>query len=149
MDTYAYLFAAAVQLSGLPALPARSQPTVSPVTDARMRALACTDPKVHCDGLQAYFDRDRNTIYVRDYGPERGAEWESFIVHEYVHALQYAQRGSAIDASCVSRRAAEQQAYDVQDRYLRMRGSLLRLGWRLWWWHCEGEPARPLRLPEG
>lgn len=137
----------AVRLSGLPPLPSGREPEVRSVTREELRALVCGEDEeaqgVQCNGMQAAFDTERNRILVLEWGRQRGAEWESFVVHELVHALQHAQHGDAIYASCEAARATEQQAYAVQDAYLSKRSALLRVGSRMWWWHCPpaGTPA--------
>ncbi len=132
------LLATAERLSGLPPLPRGTVPAVWSVTEPQLQALVCKDEGAPCHGLQAVYDTDSNRILVLEWGRQRGVEWESFVVHEYVHALQYAQRGAAIYATCEATRATEQQAYDVQDAYLKMHGALLRVGSRMWWWQCPG-----------
>lgn len=145
MDQLAALFAIATQLSGLPPLPPGSEPAVWPVTQTQMRALVCRDDTRQCNGLQAIYDTDNHRILVLDWGSGTGTEWESFVIHEYVHALQYAQRGPAIFENCRASRATEMQAYRVQDAYLRMRGSLLHVGKQMAWWNCEDQPAPAAR----
>lgn len=138
------LLAEAVRLSGLPPLARGAEPQVWSVTTAQLRAMVCADDEgVQCNGMQAAFDTDNNRILVLEWGRQRGPEWESFVVHELVHALQHARYGDAIYASCEAARATEQQAYEVQDAYLRKRSALLRVGSRMWWWQCPpaGTPA--------
>lgn len=145
MDQLPLLFAAAVQLSGLPPLPPGAEPAVWTVTETQMRALVCRDDTTQCAGLQAVYDTDNHRILVLEWGGQPGAEWESFVIHEYVHALQYAQRGPAIFATCDAARATEQQAYSVQDTYLRMRGALLRVGKQTALWNCADRSAPAAR----
>ncbi|SRR6266581_6936928 len=143
MEQLAALFALAVQLSGLPPLPPGAEPAVWPVTETEMRALMCREVRAQCNGLQAVYDPDNNRILIREYGLQHGTEWESFLIHEYVHVLQYARSGPAIYADCEANRAAEKQAYSVQDAYLRRRGALLRVNRQLQLWHCEDLAAGP------
>lgn len=146
MDQLAILFAIATQMSGLPPLPSGAEPAVWSVTETEMRALVCRDDTRQCHGLQAIYDTDNNRILVRNWGSQAGGtEWESFVIHEYVHALQYAQRGPAIFENCAAARATEMQAYRVQDAYLRMRGSLLHVGKQMAWWNCDEQKAPAAR----
>lgn len=143
-EDVAPLMAQAVRLSGLPPLPAAALPPVWSVGEAALQAAVCNDGEAaHCHGLQAVYDTELHRILVLEWGRHRGAEWESFVVHELVHALQYAQSGERIFADCAARRASEQQAYAVQDAYLQRRGALLRVGSQMWWWHCPDEGAQP------
>lgn len=133
------LLVAAMRLSRLPPLPAGTVPAVCPLSEEQLRAIVCEQQVAGCRGLQASYDTDRNRVLVVDWGRERGVEWESFIVHELVHALQYAAKGPAIYAGCEASRATETQAYAAQDAYLKERGALLRVGAVMsWWWVCPG-----------
>ena len=138
------LLTAATRLSRLPPLPAARVPPVCLVTEAQLRAIVCEHQAAGCRGLQATYDTERNRVLVADWGRDRGSEWESFVVHELVHALQYAQRGAAIYAGCETTRATELQAYAVQDAYLKERGALMRVGAVMnWWWVCPDGPSTP------
>jgi hypothetical protein len=64
--------------------------------------------------------------------------WErSFLVHELVHWLQHqAQPDTQSEPSCMAYRAAEREAYTVQNRYLRHHQSGRRAGTMLNMLHC-------------
>ena len=142
-EDVAPLMAEAVRMTGLPALPDADLPPVWSVSEAALHAAVCHDGDEHCHGLQAVYDTELHRILVLEWGRTRGPEWESFVVHELVHALQYAQHGERIFADCAARRASEQQAYDVQDAYLQRRGALLRVSSQMWWWQCPEDGLRP------
>lgn len=142
-EDVAPLMAEAARLSGLPPLPAESVPRVWSVSEAVLHATVCRDEGEHCHGLQAVYDTELNRVLVLEWGRQRGAEWESFVLHEFVHALQYAREGDRMFGDCASRRASEQLAYGAQDAYLQRRGVLLRVSSQMWWWQCPDEVTRP------
>ena len=141
-EEVAPLMAEAVRLSGLPPLPADATPRVWSVSEAVLHATVCRGEDEHCHGLQAVYDTALNRVLVLEWDRPRGAEWESFVLHEFVHALQYARHGERMFSDCATRRASEQQAYDVQDAYLQRRGVLLRVASQMWWWRCPDETRR-------
>lgn len=80
--------------------------------------------------MAAYLVDTRRIIYRDDLNLDNDID-NSFIVHEFVHALQdHAQRRPLFD-TCADTLAAERQAYAVQQAYLRSRGKMLRVGERL------------------
>ncbi len=87
--------------------------------------------------VAAYIIEQHRIVYRDDLNLENDAD-NSFIVHEFVHALQDAYYGGRLFASCAGVIAAEQEAYAVQQRYLHSRGQLLRVGERLRMVGCEG-----------
>jgi len=167
------LFAAAVELSGLPAtdtlpsveampypillkvvcadLAPRPQATVTGQRHTeKSRPLQATKPETvpgaaavyaRClaqSGLvAAYLPGQFRVVYRNDLDLNDDAE-NSFIVHEFVHALQDRQRAPRTFDTCEDALAAERQAYAVQQKYLRSRGELLRVGERLRYVSCEG-----------
>ncbi|HJV28438.1 MAG TPA: hypothetical protein VJ673_22360 [Aromatoleum sp.] len=167
------LFAAAVELSGLPAMEARPPVQAMPYrdllqeicsdlkTDARQLLAAfddcttqhamwpavCEEPDLdssryeRCTGQQglvaAYIVEQGRIVYRDDLSLDNDID-NSFLVHEFVHALQDgASSGHPFD-TCADVMAAERQAYAVQQAYLRSRGQMLRVGDRLRWVGCEG-----------
>lgn len=172
-ELLAYLMAAAVQLSGLPALAER--PPVTPMPYQKMLLEICADLKEesvrmlaqydlcthgqsvadkNCEALKpdpepyaqctsqtglvaAYILEQRRIVYREDLNLENDAD-NSFIVHEFVHALQDAQHGGKMFDTCAGVIAAEREAYSVQQRYLYFRGQMLRVGERLRMVGCEG-----------
>ena len=172
-ELLAWLFATAIQLSGLPATAERPPVAALPYpallqevchdlkADSRrllaefdrcaaqhaMRPTVCEglrpDPRpyeqcTHQRGLMAaYLLEERRIVYRDDLNLDNDAD-NSFLVHEFVHALQdHARRGRVFD-TCADVLAAERQAYAVQQKYLRSRGQLLQVGDRLRWVGCEG-----------
>ena len=56
----AYLLAAAVKVSGLPAVPEASLPEFIAMPQAALKAEACKEKVANCRGIVALFDMERN-----------------------------------------------------------------------------------------
>ncbi len=80
--------------------------------------------------VAAYIIEQHRIVYRDDLNLDNDAD-NSFLVHEYVHALQSRFFGDQLFESCQGVIAAEKQAYAAQQKYLRSRGQLLRVGDRL------------------
>ena len=80
--------------------------------------------------VAAYIIEQRRIVYRDDLNLDNDTD-NSFLVHEYVHALQSRFFGDQLFETCQGVIAAEKQAYAAQQRYLRSRGQLLRVGDRL------------------
>jgi hypothetical protein len=168
-----WLFAAAVQFSGLPALETRPPVKAMPYPDLLQEI--CSDLRADTGRLLAEFDRctaqhamrptvcdtlkpdplpyeqctqqrglvaaylleERRIVYRDDLNLDNDID-NSFLVHEFVHALQDKARGGRLFETCADVIAAERQAYAVQQLYLRSRGQMLRVGDRLRWVSCDG-----------
>lgn len=85
----------------------------------------------HQSGLVAAFVIEQHRIVYRDDLNLDSDTDNSFLVHEYVHALQSRHFGDQVFETCQGVMAAEKQAYAAQQKYLRSRGQLLRVGDRL------------------
>lgn len=111
----------------------------------RMMTTVCDGLKYEADrqdqctqqsGLAAvYLIEQRRIVYRNDLDLGNDAD-NSFLVHEYVHALQSQFFGDQLFETCEGVMAAEKQAYAAQQKYLRSRGQLLRVGERLRWVSC-------------
>lgn len=86
--------------------------------------------------VAAYIIEQERIVYRADLDLESDSD-NSFIVHEYVHALQRRHLGERLFESCRSVLDAERQAYQAQQRYLQDRGQLLRVGDRLRYVTCD------------
>lgn len=116
------------------------------VRDHSMRPQICdqefppADPHARCMGqrglVAAYVIGDGRIVYRDDLDLRHDAD-NSFIVHEFVHALQDRASGGHAFDSCSATLEAERQAYRVQRDYLRARGQMMRVGERLREVHCE------------
>jgi len=106
----------------------------------RMMTTVCDGLKVEADShaqctqqrglVAAYLIEQRRIVYRNDLNLDNDAD-NSFLVHEYVHALQSQYFGDQMFETCQGVMAAEEQAYAAQQKYLRSRSQLLRVGDRL------------------
>ncbi|HXE40962.1 MAG TPA: hypothetical protein VN639_21040 [Azonexus sp.] len=106
----------------------------------RMMTTVCDGLKVEADrhdqctqqrGLvAAYLIEQGRIVYRNDLDLDNDTD-NSFLVHEYVHALQSQYFGKQVFETCQGVMTAEKQAYAVQQKYLRSRSQLLRVGDRL------------------
>jgi hypothetical protein len=85
----------------------------------------------HQHGLVAAFIIGQHRIVYRDDLNLDDDTDNSFLVHEYVHALQSHYFGDQMFETCEGVMAAEKQAYAAQQQYLQARGQLLGVGDRL------------------
>jgi hypothetical protein len=120
-ETFAYLLHAAAALSGLPALPLDSVPRVVQVPAAELSAEACRGEPAPCSHprLVAFFRPEDRAVFALDDLDFDGDELAaSVLVHEFVHALRYAQDPRHAD-TCLGNLRGEAEAYRVQNMYLR------------------------------
>jgi hypothetical protein len=136
-----FLLDMAVSLSGLPPVPARELPPLRAVSEDEMRQTACPEAPGHCRNLVAMFDTERYRILYLDSLDTESAADNSFLVHEFVHVLQYRRYGDAIYAGCRALLTTEAEAYRVQNAYLRREGELMRVGDILRFTTCPQAPA--------
>lgn len=137
----AYLLSAAVKLSGLPAVPVEALPEFVALPPAQLRAEACRERVAACRGIMALFDmKGHRVLYRADLDLDNPSD-NSFLVHELVHVLQYAQSGERIYGDCPALVHTERAAYAVQNRYLHEQGQLLRVGRMMQLARCAAPPA--------
>lgn len=140
MDTalIAFLLAAAVRITGLPALSVEELPAFVALPAEELERQVCPAGDDGCHGIAAYFDSLRYRILYRDsLSPEEPLD-HSFLLHEIVHVLQHRQYGNAMYADCRALRATEAQAYRAQNTYLRAAGELVQVGGMLRVATCAG-----------
>lgn len=90
----------------------------------------------HQRGLvAAYIIEEQRIVYRDDLDLDNDSD-NSFIVHEFVHALQRQHFGDHMFDTCQGVMALERQAYGAQQNYLKSRGQLLRVGDRLRYVTC-------------
>lgn len=166
-----FLFAAAIQFSGLPGLPVR--PPLEALPYKEMLVEVCADLRaelpaiqatyddcakshkmmpVACEGLRssmkwygqclqqrglvaAYIIGEHRIVYREELDLDNDSD-NSFIVHEFVHALQAKHFGDQLFDTCDGVLASEREAYRAQQQYLNSRGQLLRVGERLRYVGC-------------
>jgi len=130
------LLAAAVQLSGLPGMPAGELPPVLMLPRSELNKTVCPSAPVRCAGLTAAFDTQRYRIVMDDKLNLNDAYDASFLVHEMVHVLQFRSTGSVGFTSCEAVIESERQAYAVQNAYLRGHDQVANEGAMLKFSHC-------------
>ncbi|HLO65115.1 MAG TPA: hypothetical protein VK165_19305 [Azonexus sp.] len=121
MDTtlIAFLLAAAVRITGLPAVPVEELPTFVALAPSELERQVCPDGGNGCKGIAAYFDALHYRILYRDTLDLEQPLDHSFLLHEIVHVLQHRQVGNAMYADCRATLRTEAQAYRAQNAYLR------------------------------
>jgi hypothetical protein len=130
------LLAAAVHFGDRPR-PKSDAPAVLALPSAEFAREVCRDENIPCANVMAAYDPRRVRVVYRA-ELDLGRVWErSFVVHELVHWIQHqAQADTDADVSCPAYRAAEREAYTVQNRYLRHHQSGRRAGTMLSMLHC-------------
>lgn len=165
-ELLAYLFAAAVNFSGLPAV--ASRPPIQAMPYKEMLQEVCADLQPESEeaqasytqcikqhkmmpsvcgqsapdtqryercmsqrGLMAAYIMEQHRIVFRNELDLNNDTDNSFIVHEFVHALQQHYFGDQLFETCQGVFRAEKQAYAAQQKYLDSRGQLIRVGERL------------------
>jgi hypothetical protein len=133
------LLAAAIRLSGLPAIHVSELPPVVMLSRRVLNETVCSSAPVRCSGLIAAFDTQRYRIVVDEKLDFGDPDDDSFLVHELVHVLQFKQSGSVGFTSCRAILHSEHQAYAAQDLYLREHGKPGHYGVNLRFNRCPAE----------
>lgn len=144
MDTLAALFAVAIQMSGYPPI---DMPDVKVLPYKAMMIAACSGiPDRHVDetreacesrrGLASVFVMQTQRIVISDRLDIESVIGASFVIHEFVHALQYAAKGDALYDTCEHLYETEREAYRVQQRYLTENGVMMQVGRELKYLRC-------------
>jgi hypothetical protein len=135
------LLAAAIRLSGLPAIHVSELPPVIMLSRPALNETVCASAPVRCSGLIAAFDTQRYRIVIDEKLDFGDPDDDSFLLHELVHVLQFKQSGSTGFTSCAAVVESERQAYTAQDRYLRENGRPGHHGSKLRYSRCPPEGA--------
>ncbi|MFM2346131.1 MAG: hypothetical protein RL654_884 [Pseudomonadota bacterium] len=127
------LLAAAVRLSGLPALPALPVDAPAPVLvelpAVELRRQACPERPRACMHLIAWHDAAGGRVLLSDQLDWRMRPVDrSFVLHELVHVLQARRPGSPRDDDCARALDDERLAYRVQNAWLDEQGRTERFG---------------------
>ena len=130
------LLAMAITLSGLPPVAFESMPPLYSVSAAEMSATVCPNQPAQCRSMAALFDTERYRILILSTLNMQDAEENSFLLHELVHVLQFAQQGEAGFDGCEAIVASEHLAYQVQNRYLAARGLFAQQGMMMRYMRC-------------
>jgi hypothetical protein len=145
MDTMLnILFAAAMQFSHFPTM--EIPPTVG-LHHHEMMLQVCNDLKdatdifdscVNQHGLvAAYIIEEHRVVYDADYIDLDNDSDNSYLVHEFVHALQAQSLGDSYFETCNGALSAEKQAYAIQQIYLKSRSQMLQVGDRIRFIECK------------
>jgi hypothetical protein len=124
----AYLLAAAIRLTGLPAVPVEELPPFVALPDMELERQVCPNAGNGCRGIAAYFDSLHYRILYRDSLDLEQPLDHSYLLHEIVHVLQHRQQGNAMYADCYALLQTERQAYRAQNIYLRANDQLAYVG---------------------
>lgn len=124
----AFLLAAAIRITGLPAMPVEELPSFVALSAREMERQICPDAGNGCRGIVAYFDPLHRRILYRDNLDLDQPLDHSYLLHEIVHVLQHRQSGNAMYADCYALLQTEGQAYRAQNVYLRAMGQLAYVG---------------------
>ena len=144
MDTLAALFAVAIQMSGYPPV---DMPYVKVMPYGAMMITACSGiPDRHVDetreacesrrGLASVFVMQTQRVIISDRLDIDTVVGQSFVIHEFVHALQFAAKGAALYDTCEHLYQTEREAYRVQQRYLTENGVMMQVGRELKYLRC-------------
>lgn len=147
MGTLEALLAVAIQMSGYPPI---DLPDTRVLPYGAMMIVACSGiPDRHTDetreacesrrGLASVFVMQTQRVVISDRLDIETVVGASFVIHEFVHALQYAARGDVLYDTCEHLYETEREAYKVQQRYLTENGVMMQVGREL----------KYLRCPEG
>lgn len=135
-DLLAFLIAAAAKLSGYPEIPVEALPPVRAVPVEAIARAICPEAPAGCTGIAATFETEGYEILIRDTLDLEDAADNSFLLHEFVHVLQWKARGDAIFQDCPTTLATEGEAYRAQNAYLKREGEFLRFGEMLAYTQC-------------
>lgn len=140
MDTalIAFLLAAAVRITGLPAVSVEELPAFVALPSEEMERQICPAGDHGCRGIAAYFDSLRYRIMYRDDLVLEDPFEHSYLLHEIVHVLQHRQFGEAMYADCRATLATEAQAYRAQNTYLKRYDQFAQVGGMLLQVGCPG-----------
>lgn len=149
MDPLTAIFALAIQMSGYPPIPL---PYTKVLPYKAMMIAACSGiPDRHVDetreqcesrrGLASVFVMETQRVLISDRLDIDTVIGQSFVLHEYVHALQFAARGAALYDTCEHLYETEREAYKIQQRFLTENGVMLQVGRELKYLRCPSEKA--------
>lgn len=142
----AQLLAAAIHYTGLPPIEVSKLPDIVAMSKEQITAQICPEKPSSCQTLIALYEPTKRRILYRDNLNMKLVKDQSFIVHELVHVLQYAQVGDAVFGSCKATMESEGQAYRAQDRYLGDKGEEYRVGGMFRFIRCEDSANPPAPL---
>lgn len=87
--------------------------------------LNCSDRPSACMRMASAYNSDYKSVFIQDNArPDKSTEFQSVLVHEFVHAQQEKFSGgfSNVNATCYNLFNAESAAYNAQNAFLRSKG---------------------------
>ena len=133
------LLAAAIQYSGLPAIPVDAMPPVTLLSKSDFMSTVCPENPDRCASMVAAFDTLRYRIVIHDDINLNSVAGKSFLLHELVHVLQYKKDGVERFTSCEAVLDSEREAFAAQNRYLEANDVIWRAGTHLRYMRCPPE----------
>jgi hypothetical protein len=139
MDAHllAHLLSAAIRYSGLPAVEISALPEIVAMSQESITREICPHKASDCETLIALYEPTKHRVLYRNTLNLKLVKDQSFIVHELVHVLQYAQIGDKVFGSCKATMSSESQAFRAQDRFLGDSGEEFRVGSAFRFMRCE------------
>jgi len=135
-ELLSFLLAAAAKLSGYPEIPVAQLPPVRAVSVDTIAQAICPEQRSGCTGIAATFETESHVILIRDSLDLEDTADNSFLLHEFVHVLQWKAHGDAIFKDCPTTLKTEGEAYRAQNAYLKREGQFLRFGEMLAYTQC-------------
>lgn len=132
-ETLQWLWNKAQQFSGIESIHYIDFPYHLPIyimTQSRMHKEICPEDPQYCRNfIGAYDTGGKRILLQRGYTPEEDIISASFLLHEFIHALQHETISDlAMSGSCSRLRSTEQKAYDGQNDFLQSEGVFFRAG---------------------
>ena len=144
MDALTALFALAIHMSGYPPI---EQPYTKVLPYKAMMIVACSgipdrdkdETREACEsrrGLASVFVMQTQRVLISDRLDIDSIVGQSFVLHEYVHALQYAAKGAALYDTCEHLYQTESEAYRIQQKFLTENSVMMQVGRELKYLRC-------------
>lgn len=132
-ETLRWIWKKAQQFSGIQSKHHTESPYHLPVyivTKSKMNKEMCPDEPQNCRKLVGAYDTGAKRILLHnDFVPEEDTISASFLLHEFIHALQNETISDEyMVGTCSCLRRMEQEAYDAQNAFLRAEGAFFRAG---------------------
>lgn len=132
-ETLEWLWQKAQQFSGIESIHYIDFPYHLPIyimTQSRMHKEICPEDPLYCRNfIGAYDTGGKRILLQRGFTPEEGIISASFLLHEFIHALQHETISDVdLSGSCSGLRSTEKEAYDGQNNFLQSEGVFFRAG---------------------
>ncbi len=132
-ETLQWLWRNAQKFSGIQSIYHTDCPHHLPIymmTKSKMNKEMCPDEPQYCRNfIGAYDTKAKRILLHHGFMPEEDMIAASFLLHEFIHALQNETISNEnMLGSCARLRIMEQAAYDGQNAFLKSEGALFRAG---------------------